>query len=561
MRFVSRSLGAGAALVIGFNLAVSGPVQAQQVVLELKDGGFTVAGTLTKYDGRMYSIQSKIFGLMTLDARQFTCKGEACPSAAAGPAPSSVALTPRNSRPVSVHGSNTIGTKLMPALIRSYAKSIGATVTKAVGKSPREIEFRLASRDGKRLTTIDLRRHGSSTAFPALLQRQAVIGMSDRPINAKEMSALADVGYPNMRSARNENVIGLDGMIVVVGQDNPVSALSMDELADVFSGKVRNWSELGLPAGEITVIAPDKKSGTFSTFRSLVLKPKGFKISPDAQRFASNSAVSDLVAKTPNAIGLTGFAYKRSARPIAIRSSCGLTSQPSVFNVKTEEYPLSRRLFLYTTDPLRNVHAKALMAHILSPAAQPALRQVEFIDQSIELLNFGDQGGRIAHALNATPENFNMPLMRDVISEMTSGQRLSTTFRFKAGSSGLDSRAQQDIPRLVNFLTQPKYSGKQILFFGFADSSGPFSINTALSKKRATTVRDLVLQASNGRLDPDLMAVRAYSELAPVACNDANAGREKNRRVEIWVRDRGSRKVVSRPRIPRPHETAENPPQ
>ena len=100
-----------------------------------------------------------------------------------------------------------------------------------------------------------------------------------------------------------------------------------------------------------------------------------------------------------------------------------------------------------------------------------------------------------------------------------------------------EQKARADIERLVALAAAPDLRGKTILLLGFADSVGPYGGNASLSLVRATQVRDTLLAAAKGSIDPASVVHKGYSELAPVACNDHLEGRNLNRRVEVWVRD------------------------
>ena len=94
----------------------------------------------------------------------------------------------------------------------------------------------------------------------------------------------------------------------------------------------------------------------------------------------------------------------------------------SVFAAKTEEYPMSRRLYFYTRGQPQTL-ARELLAHALSPAVQPVLKTANFVDQEPETLEFGAQTSRIAYALNAQGEDFDMGMMRTLISEIKEARR------------------------------------------------------------------------------------------------------------------------------------------
>ena len=77
-----------------------------------------------------------------------------------------------------------------------------------------------------------------------------------------------------------------------------------------------------------------------------------------------------IVARDPNGVGLSSFAFLRNAKGINVESSCGLITRPSIFTVKTEEYPLTRRIYLYTAGALPQPHARGLLNYALSSDAQ-----------------------------------------------------------------------------------------------------------------------------------------------------------------------------------------------
>ena len=89
-----------------------------------------------------------------------------------------------------------------------------------------------------------------------------------RPIKLEEIKSLTDAGVK-----LNSHVFALDAVVVLVSPQNPVAALSIDDIAKVFAGTITDWSELGRTPGHINTYARDAKSGTYDTFDNLVLKP------------------------------------------------------------------------------------------------------------------------------------------------------------------------------------------------------------------------------------------------------------------------------------------------
>jgi phosphate transport system substrate-binding protein len=522
--------------------ARAGP-DSPEVTLRMKGGAFELRGRLKAYEGGRYVIDNPAFGTMTLDAANMECIGAGCPSrqpaapAVAAAVPPTRPLAPARSSVIGIHGSTAIGWDLMPALIRAYTQRIGATLGSVAGANPLEDRFRLLDASGRESAVFDLKRYGTPTAFTSLAEGSAQIGMASRPVNDEEAAALARAGTPNVRLPQHEHVLGLDGLLVVVSQDNPAVSLSIDNIAKIFAGQLTDWSEVGMPPGKINVYSVSQQSGTFSSFDALVLRPRSLALTTSARLLLSTGQVADAVAGDTNGIGVTSFAFLRGAKGLNVESSCGLITRPSVFTVKTEEYPLTRRLYLYTANRPASPHVKGFLDFALSQAAQKVFADAQFVDQLPDWLGFDDQGGRIAYALNASTEDFDLTQMRQLIADMNGARRLSITFRFKSASIELDAKARSDIGRLAELTATPELRGKRLMLLGFADAVGPYQANGALSLRRATHVRDTLLAAAKGSIDPSAVVHKGYSELAPVACNDGLEGRNLNRRVEVWVRD------------------------
>ncbi len=510
------------------------PAFADDVVLKLNSGGLTVSGKLLEFDGENFLVETEALGTIRVSRNKFSCEGEGCPKVAdAIPAPERP--TPSGDV-VRIVGSSTIGSRLIPDLVAVYAKFIGATAKTVLDEKDAAI-FELTDAKGTKLFTIDLKRQGSDTAIPALLSGEADIGTADRPITDREIGDLAQAGFTDMTRNQHEHIVGLDGIIIIASPKNSVVSLTSEEISRIFSGEIEDWSELGFPAAPVHIYATDDKSGTFRTFRSMVLKPYKRDISTAAKRLQSDAELARAVAEDRGGIGIASFAEIGLARPIAVKDSCGLSSQPSEFGVKSREYPLSRYLYFYTT-ALKNKNAADFVAFATSPAAFVPLSDAGFLDDEIIPAPFEAFRDRVISSLNAAPEDFDIGMMRDLMKTLELAERLSATMRFETGSAQLDSASAQNLPNIAGYLGRQDLNAKRIVVAGFSDTSGWFERNRALSLKRAETVREALAITAKGDITPDMIDVRGYSELFPVACNDTDAGRNQNRRVEIWLAPR-----------------------
>lgn len=509
------------------------PSSAEDIRLRLKGGSIEVVGNLLAYETGEFRVANKDFGEVRISADRFECLSGPCPK---GTEASEEARRTAN-QPVElkIAGSNTIGNQLMPEIIKAFAVKNGLKAISVSQPDPLDIHFRLINSDGKQVALIKLFRHGSSTSFRALLAGEAKIGMSSRPIKDGEVKKLGEAGLGQMRGTENEHVLGLDGLLVIVAPESPVTALSIEEIAKIFSGQITDWSQLGYPAGPIKVHAPTPDSGTWDTFNSLVLKPRKLKLVKSARRTENHAEQSDWVAGDPMAIGHVGIAYRRSARALNIRTSCGLSVPPSRFAIKTEEYPLSRRLYLYTGGRPKLRVAARLMDFALSDDAQNAVSRADFINRQMATLSFEDHAARMLYATTVPAANFDMAEMVRLNRELNGKERLSFTFRFEPESTELNRKSLQDLRSLGRLMTDGKLRQRAVQLVGFTDAAGDFKLNMTLSEARAKAVKDALLSATAGRIDPNRIKTIGFGELAPVACNDNTKSRAFNRRVEVWV--------------------------
>ncbi|MFZ4808708.1 MAG: substrate-binding domain-containing protein [Hyphomicrobiaceae bacterium] len=438
---------------------------------------------------------------------------------------------------LTIHGSNTIGAKLMPRIVEDFAVSLGYRVVRVAGDKPEEVEIRLAREDGTVGGIVRVHSHGSGTAVPGLVSRAAQIGMSSRPVSEKELAMAAKASMPDLRQPGYEHVLALDGLVVVVSPENPVRALTLDQIAAIFAGQVRDWSEVGGKPAPINLYARDAKSGTYDTFDALVLRAHKVALAAGARRFESSEDLSDSVARDPAGIGFIGFAYVRNAKPLSIASVCGVTSDPRTYEVKTEEYPLSRRLYLYTAAPPSDDMTGLLLQYALSAKSDPVVQDEGFIDLRPTLPREPGQLGRLVTALQMQGTDFDAESFKRLTLDLQRTQRISTTFRFLPNAITLDNRALVDIGRLAEMVKPLMVANPNLTLtaVGFTDSTGSADGNVTLSQTRAESVRTALLARLGKAYAPRLLA-RGYGPLLPVACNEAIDGRDKNRRVEIWLR-------------------------
>lgn len=410
-----------------------------------------------------------------------------------------------------INGSNTVGAQLAPRLVEGMLRETGASnIQVQLNQQTREHRITAISNEGQAIEVM-LHAHGSGTAFSGLMDGTAQVGAASRPIRPAEAVALAKAG--DMFSAAAEQVIGLDGLAIIVHPDNPLSVLDLEQVAQVFAGRITDWRELGGPAGPIRLYARDNNSGTWETFRDLVLTPRQLELDRDARRFASTGDLSRSVGNDTQGIGFVGLSGIAPSKAIALTSGDSRPMLPTAELVTTEDYPLSRRLFMYIRPDETNPLAQDLITFTQSWAGQEIVDQVGFVGQNIRTIKLEPQ-----------PD---MPLAYQQLAD--EALRLSVNFRTKERSAQLDNKAWQDMDRLEEYLHQHDLTQDKVVLVGFGDPR-VMGAEELLARLRSATVRRAL--AERGITVRDILAIG--NEL-PVATNDDHSGRRKNRRVEMWV--------------------------
>jgi len=442
-----------------------------------------------------------------LPAPSATPEASPTPAVAATPAP-----VPIPEISFRVSGSNTIGSVVGPALFKAFLESKGATDAK-IQKTGNPVEKMISGTPSgsEKPIAAFVAAHGSGTAFKDLLAGSNDIGMSSRPVKPDEATSLAALG--DMTSVNCEHVIGLDGLAIVTNRSNPVSTLSVAQVADIFTGKITDWSEVGGTPGPITRYGRNDVSGTFDSFQSMVLGKE--KLSADTKRFEDSAELSDEVSLDAQGIGFIGLPYVRRSKALAISVADSPPLLPSPFTVATEDYALARRLYVYTPANPTNPLTTEFVEFALSPAGQEVVRSSGFISQNLE-------------QQTPTPPADAPPAY---LRTTAGARRLNTTLQFVSGSAAPDGKALRDINRIVDLLARPENAGRQLLLLGFSDASGSPATNSELSSSRAKVVAQ---EFSLRGLQPAI--VEGFGSALPIQSNETDQGRAKNRRVEVWLK-------------------------
>jgi phosphate transport system substrate-binding protein len=499
---------------------------ADPITLKSADGTLNVTGELLKFEGGVYSLRTDL-GDLKITASRVTCEGISCPE------------TGMATADLRFGGADEIGDGLMPLLTKGFATFMDADagVENADGPTVKHglflANFTEDEGFGDSIGGFVVTPTVSSDAFTKLLNGNIDIGMSSRRITPDEARALKAKGAGTMVAPSQERIIAADAVVIIVNPGNPINSISIGDLGRIYSGQITDWSQLGGPELPIKVIAFAEGAGNLSIFNDRIY---GGNPPPQAPAIVvkSNQFAADTVNSLPGAIAYVSQAFTRGAKALPIVNECGISALPDVFSVKTGEYAIQRLLYLYTTAELDNELATRFLDYTTSEGASQVIVQSGFVDFGVAMRDQGADSARAAELATAGSDDFEKKIVATMVENMTGTSRLSTTFRFKPGSTTLDRSGFLDLQRLVKALSAMP-SGTKVRLVGFSDADGEFEPNISVSKSRADIVARALLAEGGDKLGNVTIETLGYGEIAPVACNNTSFGREINRRVEVWV--------------------------
>jgi len=214
---------------------------------------------------------------------------------------------------------------------------------------------------------------GTGTGFAALQNQTTSLCNASRKIKAKEIENCIKA----FGKRPTEYKVAIDGLSVYVAAENLVKELSMEQLELIFTGKIKNWKEVGGTDAPITVYSRENSSGTYEFFKEIVLKGKDFVAS--AQTMPGTAAVLQAVAKDKNGIGYGGAAYGAGAKHLAVKlDGVSPAIEPTEESVVGQKYPIWRYLYIYVNPALDKGDTANYLNWIRSDEGQAVVKEVGY---------------------------------------------------------------------------------------------------------------------------------------------------------------------------------------
>jgi phosphate transport system substrate-binding protein len=220
-------------------------------------------------------------------------------------------------------------------------------------------------------TSIQVTGGGSGVGLAALINGTTDIANSSRPIKTSEIEKLKS----------RYNTLGIevpcakDGITVFLNESNPITELSLKQLSDIYTGRIKNWKEIGGPDASITLYGRENSSGTYVYFKETVVKAD---YASSCQTLPGTAAVVNAVKKDKYGIGYGGAAYAQGVKHCMVKKDANSPAfLPTAENVAKNQYPITRYLYMY----LRNRPSgdtKKFIDWVLSPEGQNVVTGVGY---------------------------------------------------------------------------------------------------------------------------------------------------------------------------------------
>ncbi|MGH2543418.1 MAG: PstS family phosphate ABC transporter substrate-binding protein [Ardenticatenaceae bacterium] len=220
---------------------------------------------------------------------------------------------------------------------------------------------------------------GSGTGIAAMINGTVDIANASREMKPDEIAQAEANGITPV-----EHIVARDAIAVVVHPSNPVDELTIAQVADIYTGKITNWKEVGGENRPIVLTSRESNSGTYIYFLEEVIRvgagDEGAVFSPDALLLPSSEVITLEVSRNPAAIGYDGLGYVTpEQKVVAISPAAGEPAVlPSIESVNAGTYPISRPLYIYTPGEATGEIAQYL-EWILGPEGQAIVRRLGFV--------------------------------------------------------------------------------------------------------------------------------------------------------------------------------------
>lgn len=224
-------------------------------------------------------------------------------------------------------------------------------------------------------TMITVTGGGSGIGISSLVDGNTELAMASRKIKFDEKMKMQNAGKKVV-----EVIIARDALSIIVNPKNKVTNLTREQIEGIFTGKIKNWKEVGGDNLPIVAYARETTSGTYEYFKEFVLKNKNYK--SGILSMPATGAIIQSVSQTPGAVAYVGMAYvNKEVKDIHVSYDQGKTFvEPTLENALSGKYPIVRPLFYYY-EARSEAKVKPFINFVLSQEGQQLVKTVGYIER------------------------------------------------------------------------------------------------------------------------------------------------------------------------------------
>lgn len=530
-----NKLAASLLIVVMPSAALAEPVELRSI-----DGFISVKGEVVEFNGVMLEVDTSI-GRVSVPASEVSCYGAACAQLLAENA---FGLTAANLQGV-FSGDVAVADTVVDQREDSLTITFDAPGYQA-----------LFDRLAAAFAVADETLSTTDVAVPGVVMMQDETGNATAVLTVEEDNASGDVAimtvglngsrdlqYPSsldwaLTMQPTHQMLSLDAFAVIVAGNVPVDAISVEQLAGIYAGEIRNWSEIGGPDVNILPLQLPAGSPTRNDLIHTVMEPFGKTIAGTVLTMADEKSIATSVGQFPGSISVLALANLGDNKTLGVSGSCGVAVAPTAFNIASGDYPLLRPIMAEYGQPTNIPLVRELFDFAAAKVAQDLFASDGFVGQDIVVQDQLEKNTRLNTLLNTTMGETERLVAAQLFQDLFTADRLSATMYGgpTSGPEGAWNRAM--FHHLEDLLKTAAYEGREILFVGYAKSANGPEASIQVSREAASVMRDAFTQFATETVLNNGLRVTAlgFGAIAPATCYGGQVTNNAYSRVEVWVR-------------------------
>ena len=524
-------------------------IPGEKVTIITDNGAVSLSGILVSFEDGAYEIDTDI-GRLEILAEGTVCEGPGCPVPVA-PRDTAVAITNVAAQPtevvedtglteilpvdtdfevplaalsgeptITLSGAASVIEALLPAVADMLVETSGETVEVA---STEATAYVTAAEAGAPAGSLGLR------LAPAEGDGRTILANLTSGVEAADGADISFLTGPVGAGSGPGDLIGVEALVPVVSRQNPIFAITAQDLGRVFAGGIANWDQIGGPDQPIRVLGLAPPHDLTTALQTQILGPQGRTVTPDIERLPTTADLLAAVAEDSSAIAFVGASQAGEAKKLSIADSCGTPVAATPGSVKSGRYPFARELRVVAggSDDLTGALLASLDIFIRDTARSG------LIVPGTASYPLDAEIGQIRDSLNRIEDRRERQNAANALRMMSVAEKLSLDIRFEPGTNRFSGDTAAGIAEILGFAGDKGLP--ELFLVGFSEDTGSVERNHEMGRNAAQLLADQLREAdSGGVLDETLIRTIGLGAITPIACDDGSEA--TNRRVEIWIR-------------------------